>query len=89
MKLDHIAVTRIPSAGGPGGRYQVRAELSNQPSPDWCASFRAAWRDSPNCRRVSPDVQLIDNSIFVRLNDARRVTETVDLLKRMTDRVMP
>ncbi len=89
MKLDHIAVTRIPTAGQPGGGYQVRAELSNQPPADWCANFRAAWRESPNCRSVSPDVQLIENSIFVRLNDARRVTETVDLLKRMTNRIIP
>lgn len=88
MKLDHIAVTRIPGAGHPAGEYQIRAELRNAPPADWCAQFRTAWQNSPNCRKLSSDVRLEDNSIFVRLHDARGVTETVDLLRKMTSRTI-
>lgn len=86
MKLDHIAVTRITGTAQPAGEYQIRAELRNAPPADWCARFRTAWQNSPNCRSLSSDVRLEDNSIFVRLNDAHRVTETVDLLRKMTTR---
>jgi hypothetical protein len=81
MKLDHIAVTQPGGRGGPEGHYQIRAELKDDPPGAWRMQFQVSWYNSPACRRLCSDVQMDGKSIFIHINNARQVTETVAALK--------
>lgn len=83
MKLDHIAVTQPAAYGLPGGQYQIRAELRDEPPSAWRMKFQAAWYNSPACRRLCSDVQMDGNSIYIRISDACHVSDTVTALKAL------
>jgi hypothetical protein len=83
MKLDHIAVTQPSGNGFPIGQYQVRAELRDEPPGAWRTQFQKAWYDSPACRRLCSDVQMEGKSIYIHINGARHVPDTVSALKML------
>ena len=83
MKFDHIAVTQPAGHGLPGGQYLIRAELLDEPPSAWRMKFQVAWYNTPACRRLCSDVQMDGNSIYIHINDARHVSDTVTALKTL------
>ena len=87
MRLNYVSVTKKRKFKKKDEYCVIRAELDCIPPLLWFKQLQLLWICSPNLRKLCVEPKLHNNVIIISLRDQNFIIETIDVLKRLIERV--
>lgn len=87
MRLNYVSVTKECDFKIKEERYVIRGEMDCIPPILWFKQLQLLWICSPKLRKLCIEPQLNKNEIIISLHNQEDILETIDVLKKLIDKV--